>query len=128
MVYMYRKVRSLVYAESQELEKLGSLPPEVDVSLLVTEHTEMKTMYKTTAEWLMDVFRYGAIGKGFIPKTLSEFRCLLFSDVISAENTEKKARSEHKWSELGRLQAIRMGRDMAYKEVSDLLDNIKSLP
>ena len=46
MLDLYRSVARLMDKEEIELDNLNSLPPEVDVSLLVTEHTEMKTMYR----------------------------------------------------------------------------------
>lgn len=127
MVYMYRKVRSLVYAESQELEKLGSLPPEVDASLLIAEHAEMKTVYQATFEWLESYFDFERGKTDARPLPQVEFIEKLTNYVSMAIKAENKARSEHKCNELGRLQANRMGRASAYRAISNLLLSTKSL-
>ena len=127
MIDMYRKVRSLVYAESQELEKLGSLPPEVDASLLIAEHAEMKTVYQATFEWLESYFDFERGRTDARPLPQAEFMDKLTNYVSMAVRAEEKARSENKWNELGRLQAIRMGRKSAYIVVSDQLLRTKSI-
>lgn len=121
MLDMYRSVARLKNKEEIELDNLNSLPPEVDVYLLVTEHREMKTMYEDTLEWFFSCFEFEYRGKDVRPLPRAEFQQKLHYKVSRAENAENKARSEHKWNELGRLQAIRMGRDMAYKTISPLL-------
>lgn len=121
MLDMYRSVARLMDREIIELDNLNFLPPEVDVSLLVTEHREMKNMYDDTLEWFFSCFEFEYRGKDVRPLPRAEFQQKLHYNVSRAENAENKASSEHKWNELGRLQAIRMGRDMAYKTISPLL-------
>ncbi len=127
MIDMYRSVVGLMGKEMIELDNLKSLPPEVDVSLLVTEHTEMKTMYQATVEWLESYFDFEYKRTDIRPLPRAEFQQKLHYNVSRAENAENKARSEHKWNELGRLQAIRMGRASAYRTISNLLLRTKSL-
>lgn len=124
---MYRSVARLMDKEMIELDNLNSLPPEVDVSLLVTEHTEMKTMYEDTLEWFSSCFRFECHSTEDKPLPCAEFHQKLHYKVSRAENAENKARSEHKWNELGRLQAIRMGRASAYRTISNILLRTKSL-
>lgn len=121
MLDLYRSVARLMDKEMIELDNLNSLPPEVDVSLLVTEHTEMKNMYDDTLEWFFSCFEFEFRGNDVRPLPRAEFQQKLHYKVSRAENAENKARSEHKWNELGRLQAIRMGRASAYRTISNIL-------
>lgn len=126
MVDMYRKVTSLMYRESLEIELLGSLPPEVDASLLIAEHAEMKAVYQATVEWLESYFNFEHGRTDTRPLPRAEFMEKLTNYVSTAINAENKARAEHKWNEVGRLQAIRMGRETAYLKINDMILHTKS--
>ena len=79
MIDMYRSVVGLMGKEMIELDNLNSLPPEVDVSLLVTEHTEMKTMYQATVEWLESYFDFEYKRTDVRPLPRAEFQQKLHS-------------------------------------------------
>ena len=102
MIDMYRKVTQLLYAERLEVEYFSSLPSEVDASLLIAEHAEMKAMYQATVEWLKSYFDFEHGRTDTRPLPRAEFMEKLTNYVSTAHNAEKKAYSEHKRNEVGR--------------------------
>ena len=126
MIDMYRKVTQLLYAERLEVEYFSSLPSEVDASLLIAEHAEMKAMYLATVEWLKSYFDFEHGRTDTRPLPRAEFMEKLTNYVSTAHNAEKKAYSEHKWNEVGRLHAIQTGRTMALLNINDMMLHTKA--